>query len=112
VPVLAAGVDERENLRFFWMRNLVSSFLFDICYGCRTRADFIVSRTSNAFLGASLPATRHLTAIRAGHGVSPGITALDVGATALGTVGVFASLYAGVLDPSVRVTSCGWSEAA
>jgi hypothetical protein len=40
-----------------------------------------------------------------GHGVSGSITALNVAATALWTVGVFAALYAGVLDPSVRVTS-------
>jgi hypothetical protein len=37
--------------------------------------------------------------------VSVRITVLNIGATALWTVGVFASLYAGVLDPSVRVTS-------
>jgi len=54
---------------------------------------------------ASVPVTRNLTDIRAGHGVSGRITALNIGATALWTVGVFAALYAGVLDPSVRVTS-------
>jgi len=54
---------------------------------------------------ASVPAARNVTDIRAGHGVSRRITLLNVGATALWTVGVFASLYAGVLDPSVRVTS-------
>jgi hypothetical protein len=54
---------------------------------------------------ASVPAARNLADIRSGHGVSGRITALNVGATALWTVGVFASLYAGVLDPSVRVTS-------
>lgn len=54
---------------------------------------------------ASVPATRNVTEIRSGHGVSGRITALNIGATALWTVGVFASLYAGVLDPSVRVTS-------
>ena len=54
---------------------------------------------------ASVPAARNMTDIRAGHGVSGKVTALNVGATALWTVGVFASLYAGVLDPSVRVTS-------
>ena len=46
-----------------------------------------------------------MTDIRSGHGVSIKITLLNVAATALWTVGVFASLYAGVLDPSVRVTS-------
>jgi hypothetical protein len=54
---------------------------------------------------ASVPAARNMTEIRSGHGVSGRITWLNVGATALWTVGVFASLYAGVLDPSVRVTS-------
>jgi hypothetical protein len=54
---------------------------------------------------ASMPAARNMTACRSGHGVSGRITALNVGATALWTVGVFAALYAGVLDPSVRVTS-------
>lgn len=54
---------------------------------------------------ASMPATRNVINIRAKHGVSRRITLLNVGATALWTVGVFASLYAGALDPSVRVTS-------
>jgi len=54
---------------------------------------------------ASMPAARNMTDVRSGHGVSGRITLLNVGATALWTVGVFAALYAGVLDPSVRVTS-------
>lgn len=54
---------------------------------------------------ASVPAAGNMTGIRSGHGVSLRITVLNVAATALWTVGVFASLYAGVLDPSVRVTS-------
>nr|WP_269143471.1 lipid II flippase Amj family protein [Massilia phyllostachyos] len=54
---------------------------------------------------ASVPAARNMTDMRSGHGVSVRITVLNVAATALWTVGVFASLYAGVLDPSVRVTS-------
>lgn len=54
---------------------------------------------------ASIPATANISGIHKGHGVSTWITALNVGATALWTVGVFASLYAGVLDSSVRVTS-------
>jgi hypothetical protein len=54
---------------------------------------------------ASVPAVRNVTSMHTGHGVSVWITTLNVGATALWTVGVFASLYAGVLDPSVRVTS-------
>lgn len=54
---------------------------------------------------ASMPAARNMTGCRSGHGVSGRITLLNVSATALWTVGVFAALYAGVLDPSVRVTS-------
>ena len=54
---------------------------------------------------ATIPAANNMTDIRSGHGVSIKITLLNVAATALWTVGVFASLYAGVLDPSVRVTS-------
>nr|WP_229428923.1 lipid II flippase Amj family protein [Massilia sp. ST3] len=54
---------------------------------------------------ASLPAAKNMSGMGAGHGVSVRITLLNVAATALWTVGVFASLYAGVLDPSVRVTS-------
>jgi hypothetical protein len=54
---------------------------------------------------ASVPAAKNMTGIRSGHGVSTRITLLNIAATALWTVGVFASLYAGVLDPSVRVTS-------
>ncbi len=54
---------------------------------------------------ASIPAAANVTQLHKGSGVSIRITLLNVGATALWTVGVFASLYAGVLDPSVRVTS-------
>lgn len=54
---------------------------------------------------ASVPAAKNMTGLRSGHGVSLKITLLNVFASALWTVGVFASLYAGVLDPSVRVTS-------
>lgn len=54
---------------------------------------------------ASLPAAKNVTAVHSGHGVSVSITAMNIVATALWTVGVFAALYASVLDPSVRVTS-------
>ncbi|MBW8897416.1 MAG: lipid II flippase Amj family protein [Massilia sp.] len=54
---------------------------------------------------AGMPAARNMAEFRSGHGVSRRITLLNVSATALWTVGVFAALYAGVLDPSVRVTS-------
>jgi hypothetical protein len=54
---------------------------------------------------ASVPAAANLGGMRSGHGVSLRITLLNVAASALWTVGVFAALYAGVLDPAVRVTS-------
>jgi len=54
---------------------------------------------------ASLPASANLTEIHKAHGVSVSVTILNVGAVALWTVGVFAALYAGSLDPTVRVTS-------
>lgn len=54
---------------------------------------------------ASMPATANVIGLRDKHSVSWYVTTLNVGAVALWTVGVFAALYAGVLDPSVRVTS-------
>lgn len=54
---------------------------------------------------ASLPKPANVTGLRQQSGVSLSMTAMNVIATALWTVGVFAALYAGVLDPSVRVTS-------
>jgi hypothetical protein len=54
---------------------------------------------------ATPPAAAHLAGLHKAHGVSVRITLLNVGAVALWTVGVFAALYAGALDPSVRVTS-------
>ena len=54
---------------------------------------------------ASLPKPANFTGLRQQSGVSVSMTAMNVIATALWTVGVFAALYAGVLDPSVRVTS-------
>jgi hypothetical protein len=54
---------------------------------------------------ASLPAAGNVVALQGGHGVSRRITLLNVVATALWTVGVFAALYAGALDAAVRVTS-------
>lgn len=53
----------------------------------------------------SVPARENITQIHKRHGVSSWIIALNIGATALWTVGVFASLYAGYLNPDVRVTS-------
>ena len=54
---------------------------------------------------ASLPKPANVTGLRKDSGVSISMTAMNVIATALWTVGVFSALYAGVLDPSVRVTS-------
>ncbi|MBW3509307.1 lipid II flippase Amj family protein [Janthinobacterium sp. NKUCC06_STL] len=54
---------------------------------------------------ASLSKPANVTGLRQQSGVSISMTAMNVIATALWTVGVFAALYAGVLDPSVRVTS-------
>jgi hypothetical protein len=54
---------------------------------------------------ASVPAAANVSALRRGNGVSLSITLLNVVAVALWTVGVFAALYAGALDPAVRVTS-------
>jgi hypothetical protein len=53
----------------------------------------------------SMPAATNVTAMRKGHGLPISVVALNVGAVALWTVGVFASLYAGYLSPDVRVTS-------
>ena len=53
----------------------------------------------------SVPVAANVSGLHKGHGVSASMTLLNVAATALWTVGVFASLYAGVLEPSVRVTS-------
>jgi hypothetical protein len=58
---------------------------------------------------ASVPAARNLTSAHSGHGVSPSMTAMNIAATALWTVGVFAALYASVLAPEVRVTSSSLS---
>lgn len=46
-----------------------------------------------------------MAGLREKSGVSISMTAMNVIATALWTIGVFAALYEGVLDPTVRVTS-------
>jgi hypothetical protein len=53
----------------------------------------------------SVPASSNVTALRAGHSISAGTIALNVVAVSLWTVGVFAALYAGYLNPQLRVTS-------
>jgi hypothetical protein len=55
-------------------------------------------------VAASLPVAQNAAATK-GHGVPFSMTVMNILATALWTVGVFAALYASVLDPSVRVTS-------
>lgn len=54
---------------------------------------------------ASVPTTANLTQMRIGQGISPWVIFLNVAAVALWTIGVFASLYAGYLNPELRVTS-------
>ncbi|MDN4057840.1 lipid II flippase Amj family protein [Massilia sp. YIM B02769] len=54
---------------------------------------------------ATLPSTPQVSKPTKTGAVSWSILLLNVGAAALWTVGVFAALYAGALDPAVRVTS-------
>lgn len=54
---------------------------------------------------ASLPRAANVVGLRETSQVPLSMTLLNVAAVALWTVGVFAALYAGVLEPSVRVTS-------
>jgi hypothetical protein len=54
---------------------------------------------------ASIPAATNLTQMGRGSGISNSVIALNVVATALWTVGVLAALYAGYLNPELRVTS-------
>ncbi len=54
---------------------------------------------------ARLPISVNVTQMRVGGCISPWVILLNVGAVALWTVGVFASLYAGYLNPELRVTS-------
>ena len=52
-----------------------------------------------------VPAAGNVTAFRAGHGLTAGTIALNIMAVALWTVGVFAALYAGYLNPDLRGTA-------
>lgn len=54
---------------------------------------------------SSMPRLASVTGLRDRGGVTLSMSLLNVVAVALWTVGVFASLYAGVVDPAVRVTS-------
>jgi hypothetical protein len=53
----------------------------------------------------SMPSSANMTRLGGKHGVSPTMLAMNVLAVALWTIGVFASLYAGYLNPELRVTS-------
>jgi hypothetical protein len=57
----------------------------------------------------TLPSANHLTGIRRDAAVPMKVILLNVGAQALFTVGVFAALYAGYLDPRFRVTAVSLS---
>jgi hypothetical protein len=57
----------------------------------------------------TVPSTRHLQGLRKEMGAPARVIALNVGAQALLTVGVFASLYAGYLSPEFRVTAVSLS---
>jgi hypothetical protein len=58
---------------------------------------------------ASVPAAANVTQMGRGHGISSMMLAMNVLAVALWTIGVFASLYAGYLNPALRVTSSSLS---
>jgi len=57
----------------------------------------------------SLPASSNVMALRDGQSISTGTIALNVVAVSLWTVGVFAALYAGYLNPQLRATSSALS---
>jgi hypothetical protein len=54
---------------------------------------------------ATLPSSEHVRGLARTAGIPVRVIALNVAAQALLTVGVFASLYAGYLDPQFRVTA-------
>jgi hypothetical protein len=57
----------------------------------------------------SLPSVSNVSQMRLGKDISTWVVFLNVVAVALWTIGVFASLYAGYLNPSLRVTSSSLS---
>jgi hypothetical protein len=57
----------------------------------------------------TMPTAANITRIRATGGISAWVIALNVAAVALWTTGVFAALYAGYLNPALRVTSSSLS---
>lgn len=52
-----------------------------------------------------LPSSQNLTEMRNSRAISPWVFAFNTLAVALWTIGVFASLYAGALNPELRVTA-------
>jgi len=54
---------------------------------------------------ASLPAAANVSGLHKGRSVSPAMVVMNVAAVALWTIGVFAALYAGCLNPDLRVTA-------
>ncbi len=58
---------------------------------------------------AAIPSTNNLTKMRAGPAIGPSVIVMNIFAVALWTTGVFASLYAGYLNPELRVTSSALS---
>jgi hypothetical protein len=52
-----------------------------------------------------LPSSQNMTPLKAGRAISPWVVVSNVLAVALWTIGVFAALYAGVLNPELRVTA-------
>ncbi len=52
-----------------------------------------------------LPSPGNVEGLRSGRGISAGTVVMNVAAVSLWTVGVFAALYAGYLNPELRVTS-------
>jgi hypothetical protein len=57
----------------------------------------------------TVPSAKHVTGLRGDAGVPMGVIGLNIGAQALLTVGAFAALYAGYLDPQFRVTAVSLS---
>jgi hypothetical protein len=80
----------------FQIHRSIPKLLLRICHreGLISVRDFI-----------SIPDPRNVAALRAVNSISIGTILLNVIAVSLWTVGVFAALYAGYLNPQLRVTS-------
>ena len=75
-----------------------------LIWACLTRGG--ISHFRDA---VSIPSSDNAVRLVSGTGLSVGVIGLNVVAMALWTVGVFASLYAGILKPELRVTSSNLS---